>query len=415
MNRIFLYTLLLMSLLISSVTAQEIQEIGVHIVVDSSLVSGGITENDRRQQMEMFVLEANEFYEDSGVNIQLVIANLDFRDISNSGAITDSGTIISNIGSENGVFNNIFQDADRHGADYIVAIVGDLGDVCGQAVDVNTTQQAISLTNRAYAVSDIDCDADTFTHELGHLMGMAHGDQVSIARDNTVHSYALTNYARGWGNIVDLNSAGSFLPDGSYGYEDESVEPGEYSTLMVGNHVVYWTGTTFNVKVPLFSSPNVTNVACGFNGICGDANAGDVVRALNENRATYAAHEERDVDLLQYFDANFSTCISSNYANTEIADLDTINCSSLDIGSINGIEQLNALSDIHLSHNRVVNVSPLEALSQAVVSHINLYGNDTAICHQLDRLEARYPGKVSMPDRCLNISALVASLSLLIQ
>ncbi len=372
-------------------------DIGVHIVVDDNLVTATTTQDDLRESMDLFVLETNEFYEESGVDINLVLENLDFRDISNNGTVTNPGTLLNNIENENGVFNGIFVDADRFGADYIVAIVEVLDNVCGRAVAVNTTQQDIAATDRAYAVSRLDCGSDTFAHELGHLMGLAHGDLVTTCTGNTIHQTALVDYARGWAE----------------GDCDGSNDGNEFGTIMVGNWINLATGWTNinDFKIPLFSSPDLTNEGCGDDEICGDANTGDAVRALNENRVVYASHEARDVDLLTYQDSSFSSCLASSYANTEVLDLTGIACISRDIGSIEGIQQLNMLGDINLSDNRIVNVSPLASLSQTLVTSINLDGNDTALCHELEQLESRYPGRVIVPDSCLNIGALIASFS----
>ncbi len=374
-------------------------DIGIHIAIDNALVTATTTQQQLREQMEAFIFELNEYYDDSNIDLRGVTENVEFIDISNNGQLTNATTILNNIGNEVGDFQGVFNDADRFGADYIVAIVGSLSGVCGQAMAVNTTQANISTTRRAYAVSRLDCDADTFAHELGHLMGLAHGNRVATCLSNNAHMTALTPYARGWaeGNCNQAN------------------DQDEFGTIMVGNwlYLVTGWGNINNFKVPLFSSPNLTHATCGADDNCGDAANGDAARALNENRNTYSAHEARDVDLLNYSDARFQNCLSSNYREAEVATLNNLNCSNYNISSIFGLEQLANLRQIDLSNNRIVNLSPLDTFSPAAITNINLSGNDTALCHQLDRLQQRYPGVISVPDKCFNIGAMIAALAII--
>jgi hypothetical protein len=384
-------------------------DIGVYVTVDDNMVTTIKTQNDWRAEVDQMLFEANEIYDDSGVAINLVSSHVDFRNFT----YTTSAGLLSEIAAEDNEFVNILRDSDRHGADYIVALTElDALNLCGQAISVNTSQATISSTDQAIALSDPDCGQDTFVHELGHLMGLAHGDQVSAARNNTVHSTALTNYAKGWGNTDTLESAGDT-------WADENRESGEYGTLMVGNHIMYWTGTTWNVRVPLFSSINNFHVLCGTdisgNDIpCGDATNGDAARALNENSLTYAGHEAKDADHLSYADSQLTTCLTNGYSDVEVVDLQTLNCSSKSISGLVGVEQLSSLRNVDLSNNSIVNVSPLESLSSSNIQTINLLGNNNALCHQLDNLDAKFPGSVTMPDSCFNLGAFIPVLSLLL-
>ena len=74
------------------------------------------------------------------------------------------------------------------------------------------------------------------------------------------------------------------------------------------------------------------------------------------------------------------------------------------------------LTDIErffLGNNRLVNLSPLLSFSNDQVIHINLEGNDTALCHQLEQVAERFPGKVVLPYQCFNLGALLPAISLL--
>lgn len=406
-------TLTLLTLLMANAFSAFAVEIGVYVSVDENLVTETETKDEWRATVDAMIFEANELYDESNVDIELVSSRVDFRDMS----FTTSSGLIGKIAGEESEFKGILTEADKHGGDYIIALTDlDALRLCGQAIEVNKSQADISTIHKAIAISDPDCGEDTFVHELGHLMGLAHGDQVAEARGNTDHGNGLASYAKGWGNIVEHESVEEWsIQNGEWvmtnGHGDEKLEDGEYGTLMVGNHVVYWTGA-WNVKVPLFSSPDTSHDLCG-DSACGNAVNGDASRALNENSLIYASHEERDADHLVYSDVKLSQCLISSYAGSEVIDLNVLNCSSKDIGDITGIDQLSYLTSIDLSDNRIVNLTSLEKFSDSSIQSINLDGNDTALCHQLDVLDRKYPGKMIMPERCFNIGTLIAVLSVL--
>ncbi len=377
-------------------------EIGVYIIVDGNLITTNKSQEDWQTDVDRLLFEANELYDESNVDIQLVVAHTEFLSIS----FNSPEALLDEMSNAQNEFSHILSNADKFGADYIVTLTElDQFELCGRAITVNTSQTAITATDRAVALSDPNCGEDTFVHELGHLMGLAHGNQVASARSDNAHLQALTDYAKGWGRIVNLVTPGD-------SFNDEQSEAGEYGTLMVGNHILFWTGTTFDTKVPLFSSPNNAHPLCSTSS-CGDAATGDAVRALNEHSLIYASHEETDADHLRYADNQLSNCLIDHYTDTEVADLNILNCTTKGITNVEGIEQLHALTAIDLSYNQLSNLAPLLDLPNNTLQSLNLTGNDAALCHQLNMLEAKYPGIVTMPEHCFNVGAFIAVLSLL--
>ncbi len=398
---IFVFTLFLTL----PVTSNAV-DLGIHFYWDNSHIDINTDEESLLGMSDQLILESNEFFEESGIDVQLFNSGIEILDIA--GASTSQ--ILDDMSEARNEFSNIFQEADKHGADFIIglpslAILNNDG-LCGRALQVSRSISQIRDPNRAIAVTRFDCGAETFAHEIGHLMGLAHGDQVSQARDNNAHSNGLTSFAKGWGRIINLASAGDTT-------DDEHLDPGEYATLMVGNNSQFWAYRTGPmVLVPLFSGVNNRHELCG-TGICGNATNGDASRLINENRFTYAAHQEIDADHLIYEDINLSNCLTENYSDTEIIDLNNLICSDKDIHNLDGIEQLTSLSVIDLSNNRIVNLTSLRNNLENGAQIIDLTGNNSALCHQLETLDEQYPGRIIMPSRCLNIASLISALFVL--
>jgi len=305
------------------------------------------------------------------------------------------------------------------GADYIIFLT-DIISGCGRANNVNRSLSQVNSRNNNLAFSDPNCGADTFVHELGHLMGLAHGEQVVQATGISGHRNGITNYSKGWGRIVSQTSlsTGNIAADSA----DEAVDAGEFGTIMVGNHIQNWTRfTRASIQPPLFSSPTNRHPACrsdlnrdgritsadGVDASCGNTANGDAVRTLNEFRFDYSRINERRISALasKFPDDNFYRCLLNKYRNSKPSSIRTIDCPSQDIKNLQGIEVFSSLISIDLSDNRIVNLSALENIGKARVNHINLSGNDGVLCHQLKATEENFPRRVIVPQRCFNIGA----------
>ena len=396
-------------------------EVGVQIIVDDNLIGRNRDEADLTFEMNTFIEESNGYFRRSGVDIQLKLENIIFSDISNNGRETNPDTLLNNMRNQRNGFDNIFTTADRTGSDYTVAIFESLDGVCGKAAGVHTSIFDIMRTDRAYAIAEIGCDSDTFVHELGHLMGLAHGDQVEACKGGG-HDRAIENFSKGFAfipgaSVKPVRGAGGVTFDNCVVADDGG---NYFGTIMVGNHVspaqaAVDRGTTGFSKVPVFSGPNVRNVNCGETEICGDGENGNAVNALNRLSFFYAIHETRDVDFLEYDDDKLKACIRSGYAGEEIVDLTSLNCSFKNVSNIEGLQQLRALNQIDLSGNNIMNLLPLTEFSNNSITSINLDGNDAALCHQLELLNAQFPSKVVLPDSCFNIGVMVAINNILLK
>ena len=383
MNRLKITAVLALAL--CSVTCAFAETIGIRFIVSNDLGLTVDQQQTTRDKLEKYVVELNDRYRNSEVALIAEIVQIEFSKIES----VDDLQIIDDMAHERNAFSAMFQRADELGADYTVAMPSKLmargKQGCGRAYAVNQSVEAISSTRKAFAVINFVCGAHTLAHELGHLMGLNHGTLVDSCHPKMGHTSAITPYANGYAE----------------GNCDGQLQAGEFGDIMVGGHTREITGNDKG-NLALFSNPRIHDQRCGARQICGDPVIGDAARALNENAHYFAAHEEPDVHILHYEDAELSACIGKNYRGKEIVELEDLLCPDAGISSVAGIEKLAALRRIDLSGNRLENVGPLGQLSSDRIEKIDLSGNDRLSCSSLDELVRRFPDKVVRPIGCLS-------------
>lgn len=240
-------------------------------------------------------------------------------------------------------------------------------------------------------------DGQVLGHEMGHIMGMIHGEHVSKTCGKVQNPYdalgeGLTNYSLGYG-------IGDCIRD------NDDVQGGD-----IMNDDYY---NPEKAVSPVFSSP-IPNANCLLpGGICGAAKA-DTVRAINENLNWYD-NQDTDVRSLNFPDVNLKECIYST-APKELNQYKAFNCSSKNINSIEGLAQLAALESVVLDGNSIRDISVLLKLDPKKVKSISLKGNNQIMCHQLDDLALKFnQTTIIKPDACFNIGAFVAVNALLLR
>lgn len=262
--KIYINTIFLLSLLIS-ITAQASTSIGVQFIVSSRLGSPShIT-----PEVEKIVADVNHYFSMSGVNISIYATDIIYYPLHSS-INSALNNLATNGYSDRDVRTDLYAAAAA-GASYLYGLVADEPDpqYCGRAITVNSSVYAIQQTegvNRV-AVSRLSCGSDTVAHELGHLMGLAHGNKIAECI-GSVHARALTREAKGW----------------SEGNCDGIRQLYEFGTIMAGNWALNEIGA---IKVPVFSNPNVSNFYCGADRVCGDHTNGNAASVLNRYSHEY--------------------------------------------------------------------------------------------------------------------------------
>ncbi len=289
-------------------------------------------------------------------------------------------------------FVDSVEEAAESIVDFTLGVAQDIADLVG----IDDEEIPIpNLKQHKYFVSVVNFDnrALTLAHELGHNMGLIHGDHV-INECGFVENY-FDN--RGYG-IADY--AGGF----GTGDCDGIREPGEYGTIMVGN---YGDGPVS----PIFSH-RAYSAQCGLSGgVCGDEKA-DAARALNENLARYNK-QFTDVAELDYSDSNLKDCFQHNYLDQEVIFFNSMGCVGLGIKDISGINQLHSLKQIDLSDNDLINARELLDFNPDNMELINLQGNNHLLCYDFNKFIDRFGNAVLLPDQCFDpVPIIVSSLIL---
>ncbi|MDI1232460.1 MAG: zinc-dependent metalloprotease family protein [Methylobacter sp.] len=377
------FAVLALILAFTSGALAEDVTIGIRFVVSDDLGQSATPHQATQAKLESYVAELNDYYRNSEVGLRVEIVDVEFSRIE----AVDIMQILDDMAHEQNGFDAMFKKADEFGADYTVAMPSKLimqgKPGCGRAYAVNQSVEAISSTRKAFAVVNFVCGAHTLAHELGHLMGLNHGTLVDFCHPKMGHTSAITPYANGYAE----------------GNCDGRPQLGEFGDIMVGGHMREIIGNDKG-SLPIFSNPRIHDERCGINRTCGDVAIGDAARTLNENAPYYAAHEEPDVHTLDYDSAELLACISKNYQDKEITELEELVCPNADISNVADLEKLRALRHIDLSGNQLEDVGLLGQLPPERIERIDLRGNDRLSCPSLDDLVRRFPGKVVSPIRC---------------
>jgi hypothetical protein len=388
------------------------EEIGIFFYVDSEVVQSDSSVSDLEEiesTFDRWVEDANTAYARSKVDLSLKIVGIRSVNVNPYGVAVDPDGVLSDMRNQRGSFGNLFHDADVRGADYVYTVVHDFSEaLCGQAIGVNSEGEFDDMPS-ALATSEYGCDYDTFIHELGNLQGLAHGDQVAECHRSSGHRNGAFTYARGWGYWdCDVDT-----------FNNDEYE--EFGTVMVHNYI--WGRDlgndgferhtlTRHPILELFSNPRLTAEECGSTRRCGSSVSGDAARVLQEHRATFASHNEPDVAWLNYEDANLKRCFSSQYADNEVQGFEGFSCVDYSIRSLEGLQQLPDLSIVALTDDDISVLTPLLELAKlGNLKGVNLTGNEYALCHQLDQLEAQGILVYRSP-KCFNLAAMIAVNSL---
>ncbi|WP_170265819.1 zinc-dependent metalloprotease family protein [Thiohalocapsa marina] len=248
--------------------------IDLRVIVDTRSISGQQGRALLSQRIQDHVYTLNGVYRESDVRLRSRLVAVDYLPI----AERDAERLLKMMTDEQGPFVGLFTQASYLGADYTIVYVRGLTirgkHRCGRAVAVNLAREDLASTRKALAVLDIACGPLSLAHELGHLMGLNHGELVDRCQPDHGHTTAAAPYALGY----------------AIGNCDGQPQVGEFGTIMVGGWMRAIYGDQHHV-VPMYSNPRVKDPRCGKLHECGNDAIGDAARFLNENAFLYSGHE----------------------------------------------------------------------------------------------------------------------------
>ncbi len=373
----------------TSVIANDVSVLVLYTDAAEAIVAGGAIED----RIEAYIDASNDSYVASGINITLTLAEAHLiagvDDSRNVDGVQnyDSDTALRDLTNARGNFINVPALRDTFGADFVV-LLRDIQDTGGLGWLDNVGNREYL----AYNVVRIQNPLSTFTHELGHNMGLAHSRrQVTNGGVPGVELYAagygidrVTNTENGFVTIMAYNSAFNNAP---------SIE------VISNPNINCNTGTSIN---PCGIDENDSHD--GANG----------AKVLNDRRTEYSNYRiAPTVSSLTFKDSNLAGCAALTQ-NTLIPNFTSFDCVNQNIRSLIGIENLNALTHVNFQDNDLYSLQPLLLLPNLEVAIIS--GNDSVICSDLTRLESKLgSGNLTRPNKCFPLVAtLVAINSLLL-
>jgi len=201
--------------------------------------------SDIAATIQLAVAEANQSYQNSGINIKLNL--VDYFEESYSEIGKSYETILADFVG----MTNVNNRRNNSGADMAVMIINQT-DYCGLADDIKAN------ASTAYAIVHYDCATGyySFAHELGHLQGARHdpANDPTSAPFAYGHGFQHTSSTPSWRTIMAYNCTGGGCP-----------------------------------RVQFWSNPNVN-----YNGIAmGTEATNNNARVLNETAASVASFKQK--------------------------------------------------------------------------------------------------------------------------
>ncbi len=348
-----------MSFVSFSIHAEDVSVLVLYTQAAVNTLAGGAIDD----KVNAYIDASNDSYIASGIDINLTLAAA--RLVPNVDDTLEPGSGAQNYSTNDALydlqkgvapFNDVPNLRNTFGAD-IVVLLRDMQDTGG----LGFVDSSGNFANWAYSVVRIKNPLSSFTHEVGHNMGLIHSRRQG--------GKGITHYAAGHGiDRVDTTENG-------------------FVTIMAYTSAFNWAP-----RLDLMSNPDIdcdsgTSIhPCGVdeNDLTNGANS---ARVLNDRKTVYSAYRIAPaVKSVTFSDINLSTCLTPSQ-NVLIPNFTNLNCASENINSISGVESLTGLTYANFQNNNIFNFQPLFNLPN--LQSVVVSGNDNAICGHLTQLEEK--------------------------
>ncbi|WP_444894532.1 zinc-dependent metalloprotease family protein [Microbulbifer sp. TRSA001] len=387
-NKVWLICLLVLGFFWEECSADEVTVLVLYTEAAQSSVAGGAIED----KIDSYIEASNDTYRASGIDITLslasaqLITNVDDTSTNNTQNYSYEDALDDLTGGLS-PFHNVPNLRNTYGADFVVLLRDTDNDWGGYGWVDNDGGRS----DLAYSIVRIKNPMETFTHEIGHNMGLAHSRrQVADGGVPGIETYAA-------GHGLDRNY------------------PSEFGFVTV---MAY--GSAFNgaPRLALMSNPSIncdsgTSVSpCGIIETDPDDGANSS-KVLNARKSIYRNYRlAPTVASISFNDSNLLSCLTFSQF-TLIPVFTYLNCANFNIESLAGLEGLTGLTYVNIQDNNIYSLQPLlelPNLQTAVVS-----GNDNAICSQLTLLEEKLgASNVIRSDGCFPLAAVLVSINTLL-
>jgi hypothetical protein len=170
-------------------------------VVDIMVVysTGGYSADFAKQRIALLTTASNQAYLDSGINLKL---RLVYTEATNYVEDNSNNQALSDLANDRGAFAGIAQKRAQYGADLVFLFrplyaqsAGSCGTTYlefknGNPANSNYGYGVISDGNSKDSATSTYCGANTYTHEIGHSLGLVHDREYSQSTGVFPYSYA---------------------------------------------------------------------------------------------------------------------------------------------------------------------------------------------------------------------------------
>jgi len=182
------------------------------LVVSTTLTSSTLGgESGVRSAAEALVAQANKGYADSGLDVRLRLAGVHLSTWDEDG-FAWSDTLYGLMDEDDGLLDDVPPAREAVGADVVSVLVDGDGGACGLGFLMSPARPAFEAA--AYSAVDLRCAGPnlSFTHEIGHNLGLQHDRDNAGSTPATDHAYGYQDPDATFRTVMAYDCEGARCP-----------------------------------------------------------------------------------------------------------------------------------------------------------------------------------------------------------